>query len=1061
MERSAEDPTKFSVVFFHRYNFEVDTEDQVQRVMDSFENFRIPHVVDGRRIKPEPVEPYMEPAFDDSEMSRSSNDEHIIVERSQRVRNTKRSVSSGMPDSVSNSNRNRQEGDDGSRSEPEPAAFSEPKRPKSKSQSGTSTNSSPNASQRNSRGSATIPVPGVVTSSSSGALASNSTIQFPSPSHSPAPPQNAPNQKPKVFISPIIETIEFTNEEPDDYTESPPPYSARPMTAGSGGLSPQSSVEAEEMSPRVAPTTTGPTTPAPTPFTPLPIQGTNRANAPHLQSSANPAGTNQQQHSTHSGQLPTPHAFQQGQAKNANTFGGAQSASGTSQGTVHGANPINRPTSPNNTSGPAASPLSKHQQRGLLKPFTEAPSPRVVAALSRTDSEQAVFMRQQNALSAAIGPSPSLDDFELLRLIGTGSFAKVLLVRHKATGQLFAMKVLKKEELFRRNQIDHTKTERLILATLRHPFMVKLRYSFQTDHKLYMVLDFVRGGELFYHLRRAGRFSEDQCRFYVAEVVLALDYLHRHDVIYRDLKPENILLGHDGHIKLTDFGLSKKGITSVGGKGEGQTATTFCGTPEYLAPEIITGIGHGKAVDWWSVGILAFEMLNGKPPFSSQNRNQLYINTIKGQITWPEGISSEAKDLLSKLLHRRPEERLGSNGITEIQNHPFFASLDWEAVYQKRVTPPFLPASVDEAWDLSGPDFNNPIIVSEWMRSPSVENPENARRAQNEFVDFSFTGSQGGASDQPSGSPAQDDGNAQSPNAMRAAGSQGSRKSSDFDDVGPEWREGSVEVPGGTSKTHRRPSQSHLLQNAPAAHSPTGVTHAVKRISVGYPALGSSPGLGSSAPGAMGSHSPQRSGAGAGDLLSDSEDDDRGVIDDDEETDHSSNASDAIIFEGAEYSLPLASPLTAAQSPLSPLFEDAPTVPVSNSSSSPSVSSTQKDSNVTPDRQKHHSSASTSSSSRAASSTTPTKQSATKRKPRNPSQPMSDSVEASTEDSHSQTDSNTSPAPRARKASRGDSTTSSPSRRTAKTGSRSTDVSRSNSPTASPKHTRKNQEPTP
>jgi serum/glucocorticoid-regulated kinase 2 len=780
VERSPEDPTKFSVVFFHRYNFEVDTEDQVQRVMDSFENFRISHVVDGRRIKPEAAEPYVEPSLDrsDSEMSRSSTDEHTIIERSQRVKRTKRSISGGAPDLPTSTTMKRFE-DEGSRSESE--ADGSRTRGKSKSQGPISSSGSRSHTSNKTDGS------------------NRNSNSNPSGTGGGGTVNNMSSKSKGVYISPIIETIEFTNEETEEYTESPPIYSAR--------LVPEAQPASEESESFGG-----------TPFSSIPpisskIDGTtNNAAAADDDDDDDPSDA------TTSVQQPSDHS----------------------------------PAGPAVLAAARISPhasIKPQQPRGLLKPFTEAPSPRVVAALQRSDSEQAVYMKH------AGGPAPSLDDFELLRLIGTGSFAKVLLVRHKDTGQLFAMKVLKKEELFRRNQIDHTKTERLILATLRHPFMVKLRYSFQTDHKLYMVLDFVRGGELFYHLRRAGRFTEEQARFYVAEVILALDYLHRHDVIYRDLKPENILLGHDGHIKLTDFGLSKKGITSVGGKGEGQTATTFCGTPEYLAPEIITGIGHGKAVDWWSVGILFFEMLNGKPPFSSQNRNQLYINTIKGQITWPEGISNEARDLLSKLLHRRPEERLGSRGIKEIQNHPFFTSLDWEAVYHKRVTPPFLPACVDDNWDLSGPDFNNPIIVNEWMRSPSVENPENVRKAQAEFADFSFTGSNGG-SDQHS--PTRDD-------TTMIHGS--SRKSSDFDDAGPEWREGSVDSPA---------------------------RHKQRRISV---TLGTT---------ATSSDSP--SIILPGDMLSDSEDDDKGLIDDDEEADHSSNASDAIIIEGAEYALPPALP---------------------------------------------------------------------------------------------------------------------------------------------------------
>lgn len=791
VERSPDDPTKFSVVFFHRYNFEVDTEDQVQRVMDSFENFRISHVVDGRRIKPEPVEPYVEHTLDksDSEMSRSSNDEHTVIERSQRVRRTNRSVSGGADLPIA-----KRAEEEGSRSESEADS-----QRKTKSRPSIQTPSSRHSSTRTESVSRTSPSHGQASSSSSGVNNTNN--------NSSSGNATASSKSKGVFISPIIETIEFTNEETEEFTDSASIASARQAGGDTGPLSDESDGS--------GPFISFPSTPS----------------SSSLRHSPQPS-------TSHPNQSPST-------APSAST---SNQVNASSDGYASPQMPL---VSPHST-------LKPQQQRALLNPFTEAPSPRVVAALSRSESEQAIYMKQ----AAGQGPAPSLDDFELLRLVGTGSFAKVLLVRHKSTGVLYAMKVLKKEEIFRRNQIDHTKTERLILATLRHPFMVRLRYSFQTEHKLYMVLDFVRGGELFYHLRRAGRFTEEQARFYVAEVILALDYLHRHDVIYRDLKPENILLGADGHIKLTDFGLSKKGITSVGGKGEGQTATTFCGTPEYLAPEIITGIGHGKAVDWWSVGILFFEMLNGKPPFSSQNRNQLYINTIKGQITWPEGISAEAKNLLAGLLHRRPEERLGSHGIKEIQNHPFFASLDWEALYHKRVPPPFLPSCVDDNWDLSGPDFNNPVIVNEWMRSSSVENPENVRKAQAEFADFSFTGSNAG-SDQHS--PTHDDIN------------NGSRHSSDFDDVGPEWREGSVDSP---AKMKPRISVSGLA--SPSSLPPTSAIL-----------------------------SPS-------DLLSESEDDDKGLIDDDEEADHSSNASDAIIIEGAEYSLPPALP--------APLFVDTSTL---------------------------------------------------------------------------------------------------------------------------------------
>ena len=207
----------------------------------------------------------------------------------------------------------------------------------------------------------------------------------------------------------------------------------------------------------------------------------------------------------------------------------------------------------------------------------------------------------------------SLKNFTLIRILGKGAFAKVLEVEKEKSGSRYAMKVLKKHHVQRKNQVEHTRTERRVLATISHPFICQLRYAFQTKQKLYLVLDYHPGGELFYHLSRRGRFREHQARVYAAEITLALEYLHRHNIVYRDLKPENILIQSDGHIALTDFGLAKDGVLSfVSG------AKSFCGTPEYLAPEIIHRKGHGKAVDWWSLGMLIYELLTGLPPWYTE-----------------------------------------------------------------------------------------------------------------------------------------------------------------------------------------------------------------------------------------------------------------------------------------------------------------------------------------------------------------------------------------------------------------------------------------------------------
>jgi serine/threonine protein kinase len=277
----------------------------------------------------------------------------------------------------------------------------------------------------------------------------------------------------------------------------------------------------------------------------------------------------------------------------------------------------------------------------------------------------------------------SLKNFALIRVLGKGAFAKVLEVEKDKSGTRYAMKVLKKHHVQRKNQVEHTRTERRVLAIIAHPFICQLRYAFQTNKKLYLILDFHPGGELFYHLSRRGRFREHQARVYAAEITLALEYLHANDIVYRDLKPENILIQSDGHIALTDFGLAKDGVTSF---VEG--AKSFCGTPEYLAPEIIHRKGHGKAVDWWSLGMLIYELLTGLPPWYTKNRLHLFEDICWAPLRFPRHVSDSARSLIRGMLCRDPALRFRAKQCKE---HAFYNSIDWSAALERGLTPAIVP----------------------------------------------------------------------------------------------------------------------------------------------------------------------------------------------------------------------------------------------------------------------------------------------------------------------------------------------------------------------------------
>jgi serine/threonine protein kinase len=325
------------------------------------------------------------------------------------------------------------------------------------------------------------------------------------------------------------------------------------------------------------------------------------------------------------------------------------------------------------------------------------------------------------------------DDFAIKKVIGQGSFGKVLMVTKKdataGNDKVYAMKVLNKSTIIARNEVDHTKSEKSILMKLEHPFLVKLHYSFQTPDKLFFVMDYINGGELFFHLQRDKRFSEDRVRFYAAEIVSGLDYLHSAGVIYRDLKPENLLLTRDGHIVMTDFGLSKEGLHD-----KFDRTGTFCGTPEYLAPEVLEGKGYTKAVDWWSFGTLVYEMLTGLPPFYSEDVQEMYSNIMTAELNFPSFMGADARDLLSKLLERNDEIRL--QDAAHIKKHPFFKPIDWEALKQKKIMPPFIPevngdddiTNIDEAF--TGMDIETCLNDD--------ENNEEGNGSGNDFEGFTY-----------------------------------------------------------------------------------------------------------------------------------------------------------------------------------------------------------------------------------------------------------------------------------------------------------------------------------
>ena len=322
-----------------------------------------------------------------------------------------------------------------------------------------------------------------------------------------------------------------------------------------------------------------------------------------------------------------------------------------------------------------------------------------------------------------------LSDFDILKLIGKGSFAKVYLVRNKSNDKIYSMKKLNKPFIKRNRQEQHIINERILLSKMNYPFLVKLYCCFQDKEHLYFIMEFIQGGELFFHLHREIRFDDEKTRFYIAELILVLNFLHKNNIIYRDIKPENILLDIDGHIKLTDFGLSK--LCS----GENEKAYTICGTVYYIAPEVLEGKGYNNTVDWWSLGCLMYEMLSGRPLFNF-NGGKINIKEYKNKIVLPNNFSEEAKDLINNLLILDPKKRLGAgkNGFTNLKNHPYFNDIDWDDLENKEMEPPFVP-KIEGKLDLK---YFDKIFTDEVNISKESDDLNNTNKTIDNYVNFSY-----------------------------------------------------------------------------------------------------------------------------------------------------------------------------------------------------------------------------------------------------------------------------------------------------------------------------------